>query len=251
MVKEPDIKSPNKDVKEDKKKMTFLEHLDELRGRLIRIAIAIIIGSIISYFKINLLMSILLKPAGGPLIYISPFEAFVVQLKVAIISGIVITLPYTLFEIWGFISPALHRKEKRFIIPFILSSLFLFSSGIFFAYFLLPYAMTFFRSFESDMLKANWTIGKYMDFLIKMFLGFGLVFETPIIIFFLAKFRIISPEFLIKKWRIIIIIIFIVAAFITPGPDIFSQLVLAVPLIFLYIISIFVAKIAYKREEES
>jgi len=252
LVKEPVIEAPEENhQKEDKKKMTFLEHLDEFRGRLIRIAIAIVLGAIVSYFKIDLLMSILLKPAQGPLIYISPFEAFVVQLKVSIISGIIITLPYTLFEAWGFISPALHKKEKRFVIPFILSSLILFATGIFFAYYLLPYAMRFFRSFESDMLKANWTISKYMDFLIKMFLGFGFVFETPIIIFFLAKFGIVSPEFLTKKWRIIVISIFIIAAFITPGPDIFSQLVLVVPLILLYIISIFIAKIAYKKQNGS
>ncbi|MGQ9705711.1 MAG: twin-arginine translocase subunit TatC [bacterium] len=251
MVEKTAIGETIEESNEKNKKMTFLEHLEELRGRLIRIAIAIIIGSIVSYFKIDILMSILLKPAGGPLIFISPFEAFIVQLKVSLISGVIITLPYTLFELWGFISPALHRREKRFLIPFILSSLFLFSLGIYFAYILLPIAMSFFRSFESDMLKATWTISKYMDFLIKMFLGFGFVFETPIIVLFLARFGIVSPEFLIKKWRIIVISIFIIAAFITPGPDIFSQIVLVIPLILLYIISIFVAKIAYKKQNES
>jgi len=231
------------------KKMTFLDHLEELRMRLIRIAIVIAIGMAISYIKIDLLLKILLKPACGLLIYISPVEAFVVQLKVALVSGLIITLPYTSFEIWGFISPALYRKEKRFAIPFVVSFITLFAIGVFFAYLLLPYAMKFFRSFEGETLKATWTISKYMDFLIKMFLGFGLVFETPIIVFFLARMGVLSPQTMISKWKYFVISIFIVAAFVTPGPDIFSQLVLALPLTLLYLLSILIAKIAYKEQE--
>jgi sec-independent protein translocase protein TatC len=231
-------------------KMSFWDHLEELRFRLIRIIIAIVIGLIVSYYFASRIFEFLMTPAGVDMQYITPMEAFLVYLKIALICGIIVTLPYTSFQIYRFFAPAMRRKEKLYAIPFVFFTMLFFSAGVYFAWKVLPIAMNFFKSFQSQSVKANWTVSKYTDFLMKMFLGFGLVFETPILVFFLAKLGILSPRAMLSKWKYFVIGIFIIAAFITPGPDIFSQMLLAGPLLVLYFLSILVAKFAYPKEKK-
>lgn len=232
-------------------RMSFWEHLEELRSRLIRIIIAVIIGLIASYYFSGRILAFLVVPAGIDLQYITPMEAFLVHLKVALICGIIVTLPYTSFQMWRFFAPGMRRREKLYTVPFVFFTVVFFTLGVYFAWRILPIAMAFFRSFQSDTLKAQWAISKYMDFLLKMFLGFGLVFETPIVVFFLARIGILSPGAMLSRWKYFVMGIFVIAAFITPGPDIFSQLLLAGPLLGLYFLSIIVAKFAYPKENKS
>lgn len=233
--------------------LSFLEHLDDLRGRILRIVIMLLLGTVICYLKAQDMLQFLLIPVHstetGPaleIIYIAPFEAFMVQLKIAFLAAIFLSSPYNFLQIWLFISPGLKPKEKRYALPFVLSTVIFFTLGVYVAWLILPMAITFFKSFiVPGSIEAFWTMDAYTDILVKMFLGFGLIFESPIIVFFLAKLGILSPKAIIKPWRFIVVGVFLIAGFLTPGPDIVSQLLLACTMLFLYIISIVITIIFY------
>ena len=238
--------------------LTFWEHLEELRSRLIRIVIMIVVGTGICYLKSQEMLMFLLGPVWseetGPRVvlqYIAPFEAFMVQLKIAFLAAIFLGLPYNFYQLWRFIAPGLKPKERRWVVPFLFFTVLFFAVGAWFAWIILPAAIAFFKSFMlPGMVEARWTLDAYSDLVLKMFLGFGLVFETPILIFFLARFGLVSAKSLVKPWRFIIVGIFIVAGFITPGPDVVSQLLIAGPMLVLYVISIFIALAVYPRSKK-
>jgi sec-independent protein translocase protein TatC len=238
-------------------KMSLTEHLIELRKRLMRSAIAVGIGFFACYYYKELIFDIITRPLtqvlpkNSYLIYTGLTEAFFVYMKLAFFASLVITSPFIIYQIWKFISPALLIKEKNYVFPFVISSTLLFVGGVLFGYFVaLPPAFEFFVSFNNKYLQAMISFSDYLSLFVKFLLGFGLSFELPVFIFFLTKLRIVNSKMLSKQRRYAILIIFIVAAILTPSPDALSQILMAIPLMFLYEVSIFVAKFAERKKEE-
>lgn len=236
---------------EEGKQMTFLEHLEELRWRIIYSLIGLIAGAIICWIFIDFLVDvILLKPARDAVIHLQnlrPFGQLMVYFQIAIIGGIILSLPNIFFQIWKFIAPALRKKERKYIVWIVIYSTLSFIIGIVFAYFaLLPFTLKFIGHFGSPQIENNFAINEYMSIIISVMLGCGVVFELPLISFFLTRIGILKPEYMKKYRRYAIVGILILAAFLTP-PDPASQVILAVPLVLLYEISIFISKIAARK----
>ena len=241
----------------EEEKSPFTAHLEELKQRLIRCLIAIGIGFLGCYYFREPLFRIITKPlaqvlpAGSHMIFTGLPEAFFIYMKIAFFASLFLTAPYTFFEVWLFVAPGLYSKEKKYVLPFVLSSTFLFVGGVLFGYFLaLPPAYGFFVEFSTDFLKPMISFREYLNFTLKFLLAFGICFELPVFIFFLTKVGIVTPKLLSKQRRYAILIIFIVAAVLTPSPDAFSQILLALPLMFLYEISIFVSKLALRKQRD-
>jgi len=232
--------------------MSFLDHLEELRWRLIYAIIGIVIGSIAAWIFIEPLVEVvLLKPArdsGAILQNLRPFGQLFLFVQVSIVVGIVITLPNLFYQLWRFISPALKKTEKKYILAIVIYSTLCFLAGIAFAYFvMLPLALKFAAEFGTEAIKNEFAINEYMSIIISVMLAAGFVFELPMVSFFLTKLGILTPAFMKKYRRHAIVIILVLAAFLTPGADPISQVVLAVPLVLLYEISIFISKISVKK----
>jgi sec-independent protein translocase protein TatC len=234
------------------KEMTFLEHLEELRWRIIYSIIGIVVGTIIAWIFIDFLVDVvLLKPAkdsGAILQNLRPFGQLFLYMQIAIMVGMIISIPNIFYQFWQFISPALRKKEKKYIFWIVVFSSICFLSGIAFAYFaMLPLTLKFAAEFGSESIKNEFSIDEYMSIIISVMLAAGFVFELPMISFFLSKLGILKPAIMRKFRRHSIVVIMILAAFLTPGADPVSQLVLAVPLVVLYEISIFISKISQKK----
>jgi len=232
--------------------MSFLDHLEELRWRLIYAIIGIVIGSIAAWIFIDPLVEVvLLKPArdsGAILQNLRPFGQLFLYVQVSIVVGIVATLPNLFYQLWRFISPALKKNEKKYILSIVIFSTLCFLAGIAFAYFvMLPLALKFAAEFGTEAIKNEFAINEYMSIIISVMLASGFVFELPMISFFLTKLGILTPAFMKKYRRHAIVAILVLAAFLTPGADPISQIVLAVPLVLLYEISIFISKISVKK----
>lgn len=239
-------------------KMSLTEHLIELRKSLTRSLIAIGIGFGVCYYYKNFVFDIITRPLtrvlpkNSYLIYTGLTEAFFTYMKVAFFAALIITSPYILYQIWKFIAPGLLPKEKKYVVPFVLSSTFLFISGVSFGYFVaLPPAFEFFVSFNNQYLQAMLSFKDYLSLFVTFLLGFGVSFELPIFIFFLTKLGIVNAKMLSQQRRYAILIIFIVAAILTPSPDALSQVLMAIPLMFLYEISIFVSRFAGKKKTDA
>ncbi len=230
------------------------EHIEELRHRIFKSVIAIVIGFLVAWpFKKRLLL-FLEKPLPdylqGKLIFLSPPEAFFTALKVTFFAGILIAFPYILFQIWRFVEPGLYEHEKRFVIPFMFFSILSFAAGASFAYLvILPFGLRFLLGFMGDLLTPQITIGSYISFVIQMILAFGVVFLLPVVVWLLSKLGVINYRMLEKNRKFAILVIFVLAAILTP-PDAFSQLMMALPLLGLYELSIWIAKISGKGIEE-
>ena len=246
-MKQDDQKTPAEEG------MTFFEHLEELRSRIIKALAALSIGFIIAYFFTPYIIDFLTKPfildEKSQLTLLYPTEGFMVKLKTAFLAGLVISSPVIFYQFWKFIAPGLYERERRVIYPVVIWSVILFLIGGFFAYQILPYAMKFFQSFTSDYVGNFWSLGKYISFVTYLLLGFGLVFELPLVIYYAARMGIVTPEFLRKKRRHAIVILLIIAAIVTP-PDVFTQIVLAIPLIILYEVSIILAVAAVRKRKK-
>lgn len=232
--------------------MTFLEHLEELRWRLIYAVIGLAAGAIICWIFIDYLIDfILLKPArdsGAQLQNLRPFGQLFVYIQVAIVGGIILSLPNLFFQFWKFISPALRKRERKYILSIVIYSTFCFMAGIVFAYYImLPLTLEFAAKFGSDEIINEFAIDEYLSIIISVMLAAGVVFELPMISFFLTKLGILTPAFMRKYRRHSIVGIMVLAAFLTPGADPVSQLVLAIPLVLLYEISIFISKLSSKK----
>ena len=237
---------------EPEKEMTFLEHLEELRWRIIYSLIGIVVGAILAWIFIDFLVEVvLLKPAkdaGAMLQNLRPFGQLFLYMQIAIMVGIVISIPNIFFQFWQFISPALRKHERRYIFWIVTFSSMCFLAGIAFAYFvMLPLTLKFAAQFGSETIKNEFAIDEYMSIIISVMLAAGLIFELPMISFFLSKLGILKPSFMKKFRKHAIVAIMIAAAFLTPGTDPVSQIVLAVPLLVLYEISILISKISQKK----
>jgi sec-independent protein translocase protein TatC len=234
--------------------MTFLEHLEELRSCIIKSALALFLGFLISYFFTSYIIEFLVRPldesGGVRLILTAPTEGFLIKIKVAFLAGIIISSPAIFYQLWKFIAPALYEKERKIIIPVVVWSVLLFLFGGVFAYWMLPYALIFFQSFAMDYAENFWSLGKYITIVTYMLLAFGVVFELPLVIYYITRMGLVTPRFLREKRRHAYIIILIIAAIVTP-PDVITQIILSTPLIVLYEISIFLAVIAHRKRNRS
>jgi sec-independent protein translocase protein TatC len=225
---------------------SFFKHIEELRSRLIKSAGAFVLAFCLCYSFIGKLIPVLIAPAGH-LVFTAPTDAFSAYMTVGALMALLVASPYIVYQIWAFVGSALKPSEKKFILFFAPLSLLFFLAGAAFAYFLaVPRAYKFLMSFSSDYLQPMVTVKNYFGFLAHMIVAFGVAFELPLILAFLAKIGIASPEYLRQKRRHAIIIILIVVTILAP-PDIMSQLILAIPLIFLYEVGIIFVKFFYKQ----
>jgi len=254
---EPEAGSTEPEEEPDKAKMTFLEHLDELRKRLLRIITYVGIGFVASFFFARQIYNFISQPIkkvlppGTSLAYTNPTDPFTIYIKVALIAGIFLTAPLCLYEVWKFIAPGLYRKEKKYVVPFMVSSVFLFLLGGSFCYWVvLPQAYGFLIGLGRDFMPVI-RIDEYLDLTNTMLLGFGLVFEMPVIVAFLALFGLVSAHFLWSKFKYSIVIIVTLAAIISPTGDAFNLMIWAAPMIVLYIFSIGVAALfGWRRKRQ-
>ena len=226
--------------------ISFFDHFDELRSRLIKSIIAVLIASCFFYSVIDKVFAILVKPVGK-LVFTSPGEAFIARVMLAFFGGLFLALPVILYQIWEFVAAGLKEREAKFVKVFAPCSLLLFVAGGLFAYFVtIPISIRFLLSFSTDTIVPMITIKSYISFFGTMLLAFGVVFELPLILMFLTKIGITTPAFLVQKRRYAIVIILIVSALVTP-PDFITQLIMAVPLVILYEIGIVVSKLTYRK----
>jgi len=236
------------------KKMPLTAHLEELRRRLISILIFVGIGFAVCWYFREWFFQVITDPLTHALpndshmIFTSLPEAFFNYMKISFYASLFMTSPLTFYQIWKFVSPGLYPREKKYVVPFVISSSILFVGGVLFGYYLaLPPAYSFFVSFSSDFLKPMFSLKEYLSLSLKLLLAFGLSFELPVFIFFMTKIGIVNANMLAKKRRYAILLIFIIAAVLTPSPDAITQCIMAAPLIVLYEFSIIVAKFAQKR----
>jgi sec-independent protein translocase protein TatC len=228
-------------------KMSFLDHLDELRKRLVHIVaylgIGFIVGLIFSKPIFKYFFSRLLTKLGTNLYAPYIISGFTIYMKIAFLAGIFLTIPLTLYEVWKFIAPGLYRKEKKYVIPFLVSSVILFLSGAVFCYLIvLPSSFEFLIKFSKEMgINPIPMVDEYIDLVNMMLLGFGLIFEMPVIIAFLSMFGLVSANFLWTKFKYSIVIIVALAAVISPTGDAYNLMLWSAPMIVLYIISIGIA----------
>ncbi len=240
----------------EEEKIPFTEHLEELRRRLLISFAAIAVGFLISYFFSKQLFEILMRPLivalppKSTLIFTSLPEAFFTYLKVSLLSGIFLASPLVLYEIWAFISPGLYKHEKKYVIPFVVFSSLFFIGGALFGYFVVfPFGFKFFLSFATDYIRPMPTIKEYFGFCAKLLFAFGVIFELPLFVLFLSRIGIVTHRMLRKQRKYAILIIFIVSAILTP-PDAMTQLMMAGPLLALYEISVWVARVFGKKSLE-
>jgi sec-independent protein translocase protein TatC len=237
----------------DEKKVPLTTHLQELRKRLILSFIGVGVGFAICYAFaesiFDILAAPLLKamPKGGSLIFTSVAEAFFTYMKVAFIAGLILASPFVLYQIWAFVAPGLYRHEKKYVIPFVLAGSFFFAIGIFFGYSVaIPIGFKFLLGYATDFVKPMPSMKEYLSFSLKFLLAFGIVFEFPVVLVLLARIGVVNSKMLAKQRKYAILLIFIFAAILTP-PDIISQVILALPLIGLYELSIVLSRIFGKK----
>lgn len=222
--------------------LTFFEHLDELRQRIIVSLIAVFLGTLAGYMYSDELLRILLQPMRldqNPVYFFSPSEAFIVKLKIALFSGFFLASPVILNQVWGFISPAFHKHEKKAVSLVTLITSFLFFSGIIFCFYaVIPMAIGFLMDLQTDFLRPMISVTHYVDFLFGMLLAFGVAFNLPVFVMVLALTGVLNMQTLHHFHKHAVVLIFILAAILTPSPDIASQILLAVPLVALFELSV-------------
>ena len=217
--------------------MSLIDHLGELRGRIIVALVAMIIGTVVSYYYVDDIIQILIAPAGK-LYYTKPTEAFFTYMKISIISGLIVSSPVWFYQIWAFTIPALSKGEKKVTFLIVPSAISLFILGVLFSYYLvLPTAIEFFIGFGTDGLQPLFSIGQYIDFVVGFIIPFGITFELPLIIVALGALGILSSQRVRKFRKIFILLAFIVGGAISPTPDMLSQTMIAGPMVLLYEIS--------------
>ena len=241
--------------------MTFFEHLSELRKRIIYSLYAIGIGAFIGVYVSKYVINIIIRPIikalteahlNAELVYTHPAGYLNTYITLGVYIGIVLASPVVLYQIWLFVAPALYKHERSAITGFLFSTVFLFLSGIAFGYFItLPYILRFLVSFQGPVssIKPMITVNEYFDLVLLVLLGLGLVFELPILIFFLSLFGIVTPKFLWKNFRYAILVIAIVAAIVTPTPDAMTMLIFMAPMVGLYFVGIAVSAVVTRRRE--
>jgi sec-independent protein translocase protein TatC len=241
--------------------MGFLDHLEELRKRLIRSAISVGVGTAVCWGFRARIFDLMQRPIvqvlrekhlPEKLVYLNPVDPFNLYLKIAMLGGLFLTSPFVLYQVWMFISPGLYRNEKRYVLPFMVSTISLFTLGGYFGYSVAyPRALDFFVGKFNGQFQPMITIGEYTQLFLSIVAGMGLIFEMPILVFFLAFLGIMSPSFMVKNFRYAILVIFILAALVTPTPDIVNMCVFAAPMLALYGLSIGVAWLVHPEQRRA
>lgn len=238
-------------------RMSFLEHLDELRKRLIASVYALVGGCVIAFIFVDKIQRFIFVPLfealkGKQFMYTSGFEPFMLTMKIGALAGLLISSPFIIYQLWLFIAPGLYSHEKRFAIPFVLFSTIFFLLGAAFSHYVaFPWTWIFFLGWETDYMEFRPDIGSVFSLYVKMLLGFALIFQMPTVVFFLARMGMVTAGFLARNTKYAVLIIFIVAAVISPGTDVVSQTLMAGPMLGLYGISILIAWIFAKKKDES
>lgn len=252
----PTLKTPDD-------QMTLVEHLAELRTRIIRALLAVVIGVVVVMVFYDPVLRFLAKPfhrlcAAKPdgyctsdFLSLGPLEGFSTRLSVSTYGGIILALPVIMWQVWRFVVPALHAKEKKYAVPFVASSVGLFALGAAVAYWTLEKALDFLISWagSQDTVQANFRVSEYINLVGLMVAAFGIAFEFPVLLVFLQLVGVITPQTLTKQWRYAVLIIFIIAAVITPSGDPYSMMALAAPMTVFYLISILIGKGVQKRRQ--
>lgn len=252
-------------------KLPLTEHLSELRKRILISLSFLFIAFIVIFNYSENLFNILSFPLRSEikldltdpfihikektpvsLVFLAPAEAFWMHMKVSFVASFIFALPIIFYQIWKFISPGLLANEKKYLIPFLVSSTALFLAGSLFCFvIILPFAMTFLLGYKTETLTPMISVGSYIDFCLKFILAFGAIFELPLVIIFLTKFGIVSPRSLAKNRKYAILVSFVVAAVLTPTPDAFNQCLMAVPIIVLYEIGILLSMLIHRKKSNA
>jgi len=241
--------------------MGFLDHLEELRKRIVRSAIFVGIGTAVCWGFRERIYDLMQKPIVDvlrekhlpeKLVYLNPVDPFNLYLKISMLAGLFLTSPFVLYQVWMFISPGLYRNEKRYVMPFMASTITLFTLGGYFGYSVAyPRALDFFVVKFNGQFQPMITISEYTQLFLSIVVGMGLIFEMPILVFFLAFMGIMTPSFMVKNFRYAILVIFVLAAIVTPTPDIVNMCVFAAPMLALYALSIGVAWVVHPEQRKA
>jgi sec-independent protein translocase protein TatC len=238
-------------------RMTFLEHLDELRKRITHAVGGLLVGFIVAFAFIGRVQDFIYQRLtkdipGGHLIFTEPGEGFMLMIKMAGLTGVLIASPYIMLQVWLFIAPGLYANEKKFAVPFVLMSSIGFVGGAAFNHYIIfPFMMTFFASLNTADLIFMPRLEDVFDLYSKMLIGMGLVFQMPTVVFFLAKMRMVTARFLLRNTKYAVLAIFVIAAVITPSGDMVTQTIFAAPMLGLYALSILIAWIVTPKSEIS
>ena len=247
-------------------KMPFLSHLEELRKRLITSLIAICVGFGLSFYFSEQIMAFLkriltttfafqrsypyvitITKPSPELIFVAPAEAFWAHIKIGFLTGLLLAIPLILLELWRFVSPGLLERERRYALPFVVLGTVFFFFGLAFCYFVvLPFAMNFLLTYKTEHLTPMLSIGLFIDFTVKFLIAFGLIFQLPLLISLAARLGLVTSKFLSQNRKYAILINFVIAAILTPTPDIFNQTLMAGPLCLLYEVGIWAARVIEK-----
>lgn len=227
--------------------MPISGHLQEFRKRLIVCLVVVAVASVAAYQFVEEIIAVISAPAGK-LYFLNPTEVFFSYLEIAICTGVLVTLPVLCYEIWQFVRPALASTEQHAVLWLVPFAVLLFYAGLAFSFFLvLPAAVQFFMGFSTDTLQPMFSLSSYLSFFIAFMMPFGVVFELPLILFFLGKLGIVSSVFLKRKRRILIVLAFVFAGVISPTTDVFTQVMIAIPMIVLYEVSIYLVQYILRK----
>jgi sec-independent protein translocase protein TatC len=239
-------------------KMSFLDHLDELRKRLIACVYGLVVGCAIGFIFVQRIQAFIWMPLfrdlhatnGAKFMYTTGFEPFMLTMKIGALAGLFVALPFIIFQLWLFIAPGLYSHEKKMAIPFVFFCTTFFVLGAAFSHYAaFPWTWKFFLGWETEYMEFRPSIGEVFGLYVKMMLGFGLIFQMPTVVFFLARMGVVSAGFLVRHAKYAVLIIFIVAAVVSPGTDIVSQCLMAGPMLALYALSVLVAWVFGKRRK--
>lgn len=243
---DPDAESQD----EDGAKMSFLDHLDELRKRLIACVWGLVVGCAIAFLFVQRIQNFIWMPLfrdlhsanGAKFMYTTGFEPFMLTMKIGALAGLLVALPFVVYQLWLFISPGLYSHEKKLAVPFVLfCTLFFLLGAAFSHYAAFPWTWKFFLGWETEYMEFRPSIDDVFGLYVKMMLGFGLIFQMPMIVFFLARIGVITAKLMVRYAKYAVLVIFIVAAVVSPGTDVVSQCLMAFPMLALYAISVLVA----------
>ena len=240
---------------DESSRMSFLEHLDELRKRLIQCVYALVVGCVIGFFFVDRIQTHMWMPLveqlhGTKFMYTQGFEPFMLTMKIGALAGLLIASPYIIWQLWLFIAPGLYAHEKKFAIPFVLFSSIFFLLGCAFAHYVaFPWTWNFFLGWETPWMEFRPDVASTFGLYVKMLLGFALIFQMPTVVLALARMGVVNARFLIRHTKYAVLVIFIIAAVISPGTDVVSQTLMAGPMLGLYGVSILIAWIFAKKRE--
>jgi len=246
-----DYEDATEETQDDGARMTFLEHLDELRKRIIYALYAVAAACAVAFYFNGEMYDYLtgyFQAYGGTLIFTKPMGGFMFSLKIALLAGLILSTPFVLSQVWLFVAPGLYARERRVVVPFVFFSSLLFFAGAWFAHAIgYPAMWQFFASYAGESIQFFPDISETFSFYFKVVLGMGLVFQMPVLVFFLARFGVVTARFMVAKFKYAVLLIFVLAAVITPSGDAVTLTVFAAPMLVLYGISIVVAWLVGRR----